>query len=157
MLDARLALVTLVVVPVVAVVAVCFQKRILAGYRTVRKTNSQITGAFNEGIMGARTTKTLVREGANFGEFPQLTRIMRSSSVRAAVLRALFYPIVKSGRGGFGAGDLEGRQDVFRVPGCSSVRFRRLYRMRPAFSSRSATSPASLPTCSRRRPRRSAW
>ena len=96
MLDVRMALMVLCVMPVIAVVAVWFQKRILAGYRIVRKTNSQITGAFNEGIMGAKTSKTLVREEANCREFSVLTGTMRTASVRAAVLSALFLPIVVS-------------------------------------------------------------
>ncbi|MBQ8108787.1 MAG: ABC transporter ATP-binding protein [Clostridia bacterium] len=96
MLNARMALLVLSVVPIIAVTAVWFQKRILAGYRVVRKTNSQITGAFNEGIMGAKTSKTLVREEANCKEFAVLTGTMRSASIRAAVLSALFLPIVTS-------------------------------------------------------------
>ena len=95
-LDARMALLVLSVVPIIAVAAVWFQKRILAGYRIVRKTNSQITGAFNEGIMGAKTSKTLVREEANCREFSVLTGTMRTASIRAAVLSALFLPIVTS-------------------------------------------------------------
>ena len=62
----------------------------------MRKTNSRITGAFNEGIMGAKTTKTLVREEANMQEFGELTHEMRRSSVRAASLNALYLPIVIS-------------------------------------------------------------
>ena len=96
LLNVRMALRVLSVVPVIAAAAVWFQKRILAGYRIVRKTNSQITGAFNEGIMGAKTTKTLVREEANCEEFAQLTGTMRAASIRAAVLSALFLPIVTS-------------------------------------------------------------
>lgn len=96
MLDARMALLVLSVVPIIAVAAVWFQKRILAGYRVVRKTNSQITGAYNEGIMGAKTSKTLVREQANCEEFAALAGTMRKASVRAAVLSALFLPIVTS-------------------------------------------------------------
>ena len=94
MLNWRLALLVVAVMPVIAVIAVWFQKRILAGYRVVRKTNSQITGAFNEGIMGAKTSKTLVREKANCEEFGVLTRTMKEASIRAAVLSALFMPIV---------------------------------------------------------------
>ena len=93
-LNWKLALLVLSVVPIIAVAAVWFQKRILEGYRTVRKTNSKITGAFNEGIMGAKTSKTLVREEANCAEFSELTRTMRTSSIRAAVLSSLFMPIV---------------------------------------------------------------
>lgn len=95
-LDWKMSLVVLSVVPIIAVISVYFQKKILASYREVRKTNSKITGAFNEGIMGAKTTKTLVREEANFGEFTQLSSSMKASSIRAAVLSALFMPIVMS-------------------------------------------------------------
>ncbi|MDR0898710.1 MAG: ABC transporter ATP-binding protein/permease [Oscillospiraceae bacterium] len=92
----KLALVVMAVLPVLAVVSWYFQKRILKSYREVRKTNSQITGAFNEGIMGAKTTKTLVREAGNYEEFTVLTRKMHASSVRAATLSAIYLPIVIS-------------------------------------------------------------
>ncbi|MCE5342242.1 MAG: ATP-binding cassette domain-containing protein, partial [Eubacteriales bacterium] len=99
-LNWKLALVVLAVVPIIAFIAGYFQKRILASYREVRKINSQITGAFNEGIMGAKTTKTLVREEANAEEFTELTTSMRRSSMQAAITSATFLPIVVS-LGGF--------------------------------------------------------
>ena len=46
--------------------------------------------------MGAKTTKTLVREEKNMEEFTDLTRDMRKFSVRAASLSALYLPIVVS-------------------------------------------------------------
>lgn len=95
-LNWRLALIVLAVVPVIALVAGYYQKRILASYREVRKINSKITGAFNEGIMGAKTTKTLVREQANTEEFTQLTDGMCKASVQAAITSATFLPIVVS-------------------------------------------------------------
>ncbi len=116
----KMALLVLAVIPIVAVLAAYFQKRILASYREVRKTNSKITGAFNEGIMGAKTTKTLVREDANFEEFQELTHTMRNSSVRAAVISATFYPIVMS-LGGFATAYLlwKGGYDVFTTQAVS--------------------------------------
>ena len=63
-------------------------------YRCVRKMNSKITGAFNEGITGAVTTKTLVTEEDNLEEFSHLTREMRDGSVRASVINAIYYPII---------------------------------------------------------------
>lgn len=90
----KLALLVLVVIPPLAVICMYFQKRILKQYRNVRKQNSRITGAFNEGIMGAVTTKTLVREGRNFSEFKEETYSMKKASIRAAVLSAMFTPIV---------------------------------------------------------------
>lgn len=90
----KLALLVLVVIPPLAIICMYFQKRILKQYRNVRKQNSKITGAFNEGIMGAVTTKTLVREERNFSEFKEETSGMKKASIRAAVLSAMFTPIV---------------------------------------------------------------
>ena len=89
-----LGLIVLAVVPALAVASAYFQKRILKAQREVRKTNSKISGAYNEGIVGAKTTKTLNREGANLEEFQGLTGRMRSSSIRAALFSAVYLPIV---------------------------------------------------------------
>ena len=90
----KLGLVTLTVLPPLAVISVYFQRRILRQHRIVRKQNSRITSAFNEGIMGAVTTKTLVREEKNFEEFKAEASTMKKASIRAAVLSAMFTPIV---------------------------------------------------------------
>ena len=74
MLDLRLALMVMVIVPVIAVLTTYFQKRILFWNRKVRSINSRITGAFNEGIMGAKTSKTLVIEDKNTHEFSELMK-----------------------------------------------------------------------------------
>ena len=95
-LSPRLALVVLSVMPVIAVVTMILQKKILKNYREVRKTNSRITGSFNEGIMGAKTTKTLVREEENAREFVHLTDTMKKRSIHAALLSALLFPVVMS-------------------------------------------------------------
>lgn len=93
-LNARLALIVLSVVPLLAVISLIFQKLILKGFRDIRKTNSKITGAFNEGIMGAKTSKTLVREERNLEEFQSMTGDMRTSSIRVAVLSSIYMPVV---------------------------------------------------------------
>ncbi len=90
----KLALMALAVVPVMFVIANYFQKRILIKYRDVRKINSQITGAFSEGISGAKTTKTMVLEDYHYHEFTDLTRSMRQKSVNAAYFNAVFFPII---------------------------------------------------------------
>jgi len=92
----RLGLAVMAVLPPLALISVWFERRILMAWRSVRKTNSRITGAFNEGIMGAKTTKTLVREEMNIEEFDGMTAEMRKSSVRAASLNALYLPLVIS-------------------------------------------------------------
>ena len=95
-LNWRLSLVVLLVLPPLAVISWKFQKGILNAYRQVRKRNSQITAGFNEGINGAKTTKTHVRENMNVEEFNEVAGQMRDASVRAATLSALFLPIVVS-------------------------------------------------------------
>lgn len=88
-----LALIVMAIVPPLVVASIWFQRRILRLQRDVRKTNSRITSAFSEGIMGAMTTKTLVREQANFDEFSQLTGNMKRLSVKSAVLSAIYMPV----------------------------------------------------------------
>ncbi len=95
-LNWKLALVVMLVLPPLAVISWKFQREILSAYRSVRKRSSQITAGFNEGINGAKTTKTLVREEMNIEEFDEVAQDMRKSSVRAATLSALFLPIVVS-------------------------------------------------------------
>ena len=90
----KLTLLAMAVTPVLAAVSFFFQKVILKSYRKVRKTNSRITGAFNEGIMGAKTTKVLVLERENLKAFGKLTDRMYGSSVKAAVFSALYLPVV---------------------------------------------------------------
>ncbi|MBR5868551.1 MAG: ABC transporter ATP-binding protein [Clostridia bacterium] len=90
----RLALMLIATTPFIAVISYFFQKVILKNYRLVRSANSKITGAFNEGIMGAKTTKTLVQEEANNKEFYGLTENMQTHSVKAAVFSAIYWPII---------------------------------------------------------------
>ena len=90
----QLGLIVLCVAPILAALCVFFQRKILRQQRLVRAANSRITGAFNEGIMGAVTTKTLVREEAGCEEFRSLTGGMKQAAVRAALWSALFMPIV---------------------------------------------------------------
>ncbi len=94
LLDWRLALIAMIVVPPLAAVSMYFQKRLLKSHREIRKQNSRITGGFNEGIMGAKTSKTMRREDKNLEEFTELTSGMYKASVRAAVLSALYLPAV---------------------------------------------------------------
>jgi ATP-binding cassette subfamily B protein len=91
----KLALVVLAILPILVGVAIQFQKKILVEFRKVRKTNSKITGAYNENISGVRVVKALGREDENLAEFSQLTGEMYKAGYRAAWLSALFLPAVQ--------------------------------------------------------------
>lgn len=71
-MNLRLGLIALIAFPVVIAMTIHFQKKMLRTQREIRRLNSVITGEFNEGIMGARTTKTLLREKENELEFLKL-------------------------------------------------------------------------------------
>ena len=86
----QLALCVLLVVPAVVLASAYFQKKLVVLHREVREQNSRITGAFNEGITGAPTVKTLVLEDRMGREFDTLTSDMRTVSVRAMHFRGLF-------------------------------------------------------------------
>ncbi len=94
LLNFKLAIITLTVVPILAIVSTYFQKRILNAQRKVRKINSHITAQYNEGISGAKTTKILSRENINLLEFSSLTESMKAESIKAAFISSLYIPIV---------------------------------------------------------------
>ena len=89
-----LALVITVLTPILFVVCMYFRKTILVSYRKVRKINSQITGSYNEGILGSKTTKTLVLEESRNKEFKELCTNMKRSSIKAIVRTSLIWPVI---------------------------------------------------------------
>jgi ATP-binding cassette subfamily B protein len=91
----RLGLAVLLIVPVLIIIAVQFRKKILVEFRSSRRANSKITGAYNENIQGVRVVKALGREDENLVEFQELTDKMYRASYRAAWLSALFLPAVQ--------------------------------------------------------------
>ncbi len=91
----QLALGVMLVIPVLVIIAVWFEARILDEYRESRKANSKITGSFNENITGVRVVKALGREAENLREFGVLTDTMYRASFKAAWLSAMFLPAVQ--------------------------------------------------------------
>ena len=93
-LNWKLALIVLVIVPPLIWVSRFFQVRLLRTSRALRKANSHTTAAFNEGIVGVRTSKSFVREDRNLQEFRELTDQMYRHAVSNALYSALFLPVV---------------------------------------------------------------
>jgi ATP-binding cassette subfamily B protein len=91
----RLALIVLGILPILVVVAAQFKKKILVEFRLVRKLNSKVTASYNENITGVRVVKALRREEENLKEFGELSGEMYRASYRAAWLSALFLPSVQ--------------------------------------------------------------
>ncbi|HMR98121.1 MAG TPA: ABC transporter ATP-binding protein [Anaerolineales bacterium] len=91
----KLALIVFTIIPLMIFIAIKFRQFILVEYRVSRRTNSKITGAFNENFQGVRVVKALLREDENTKEFQELTTKMYKASYRAAWLSALFLPTVQ--------------------------------------------------------------
>ncbi|MBR5284417.1 MAG: ABC transporter ATP-binding protein [Clostridia bacterium] len=94
MVNARLAFIVLAIVPPIALITFFFQSRILEANREIRSVNSKLTGAYNEGITGAKTSKTLVIEDRISNEFEDLTQEMYRANYYSAKLNAIFLPLI---------------------------------------------------------------
>jgi len=92
----KVALVVLLILPLLILVCRYFQVRLLLTSRALRKANSQTTAAFNEGITGVRTTKSMVREEKNLEEFKHLADSMYGHALSNQLYEAMFLPIVLS-------------------------------------------------------------
>ncbi len=93
-IDLKLAMWVIVIVPITALGAAFFQKKLVMLNRKIREVNSKITGNFNEGITGAKTTKTLVIEKKMEESFEETTDEMYKTSVRAGHYRSLFASMI---------------------------------------------------------------
>ena len=93
-LNWKLALLIIAVVPVIALLTLYFQKKILHINRKARRINAEITRHYNEGISGAKTSKTLVIEDQNTQAFREVTSRMRATMVRGVLLNAVYVPII---------------------------------------------------------------
>ena len=89
----KLAILVCATIPVMALITWLFQKRILIVNRVIRKLNSKMTGAMNEGITGARTVKVLVSEKQSLGEYSSITDEYRRHANHMARLRSVFIPL----------------------------------------------------------------
>ncbi|MFH0767651.1 MAG: ABC transporter ATP-binding protein [Bacillota bacterium] len=90
----KLALIITIILPIMLTVAYIFRKLILKQHRIARKHNSQLTAQYNEGFLGAKTTKSLSIEESNFMEFSETAHKLKRASVKAVISSALFSSII---------------------------------------------------------------
>lgn len=95
-INAKLALIVLLSLPVMIFAAFKFRVKIYHHYRLSRKANSRMTASLNENITGVRVVKALRREDRNLGDFKVLSNNMYTSSYRAAFLSAIFLPTIQT-------------------------------------------------------------
>ncbi|MDP3879852.1 MAG: ABC transporter ATP-binding protein [Dehalococcoidales bacterium] len=95
LLNARLALLTLTVVPALAIVTLIWQKYARRAFIRVRQAIATVNAQLQEGISGVRVTQSLSREGVNFERFDNVNRAHLDANVDAARLEALMMPAVQ--------------------------------------------------------------
>ncbi len=93
-LNAQLALILLLIVPCIAILTTYFQNKVLHWNRKIRRINSQITSAYNEGITGVKTSKSMVIEKENETQFFEKTMEMHRAASRSARLNAVYIPLI---------------------------------------------------------------
>jgi len=94
-LNWRLALLTLTVVPVLAIVIIVWQKYARRAFINVRRAIAVVNAALQEGISGVRVIQSLSREEESFEEFDAVNRAHLNANIRAVRLEALMMPIVQ--------------------------------------------------------------
>ncbi|MGY5855214.1 MAG: ABC transporter ATP-binding protein, partial [Candidatus Thorarchaeota archaeon] len=93
--DARLALASLSVVPVLLITTLYFRKRLREAYRTTRKTISSVTANYAESISGAKVTKSFARERISAEIFDGLNKADYEANVAAGKAQATFFPGIR--------------------------------------------------------------
>ncbi|MCL2496965.1 MAG: ABC transporter ATP-binding protein/permease, partial [Clostridiales bacterium] len=94
LLNVRMALIVLAIIPIFVVITIIFQPKLLKANHQMRQANAKITSSFNENINGAKTSKTLAIEDKNSAEFSAITSEMYMASLKQTRLNAVFLPLI---------------------------------------------------------------
>ena len=93
-LDWRLALATLLVVPFMTLATAIFRTRSARAYAAVRERLGLVTATLAEDIAGMRVVQAFTRERANMRNFEQVTARYRDANMETVVLNGLYFPFV---------------------------------------------------------------
>lgn len=93
-LDWRLALATLAVIPLMSIATVIFRVRSTRAYRAVRERLGLVTATLAEDIAGMRVVQAFTREDANTRNFKAVSDRYRDSNMETVVLNGLYFPFV---------------------------------------------------------------
>jgi ABC-type multidrug transport system fused ATPase/permease subunit len=93
-LDPRLALVTLTVIPFMIIATVLFRQRSARAYASVRERLGLVTATLAEDIAGMRMVQAFVREQRATENFRSVALDYRESNMQTVVLNGLYFPFV---------------------------------------------------------------
>jgi len=93
-LDPRLALATLAVIPLMIVASALFRSRSARAYSSVRERLGLVTATLAEDIAGMRMVQAFVREERATENFRTVALDYRESNMQTVVLNGLYFPFV---------------------------------------------------------------
>jgi ATP-binding cassette, subfamily B, bacterial len=93
-LDWRLALATLAVIPLMAIATVIFRVRSTRAYRDVRERLGLLTATLAEDIAGMRMVQAFTREQQSIENFRSVAERYRDSNMQTVVLNGWYFPFV---------------------------------------------------------------
>jgi ATP-binding cassette subfamily B protein len=94
LLNWRLALISLIVLPVMAVATAFFQRAMRLAFRQVRQSLARINAYLNEQITGILVTQLFNREERSRMRFDELSRDYQNAQFRSLMAFAIFFPVV---------------------------------------------------------------
>ncbi len=93
-LDPRLALATLIVIPFMVIASALFRSRSARAYSSVRERLGLVTATLAEDIAGMRMVQAFVREQRATENFRSVALDYRDSNMQTVVLNGLYFPFV---------------------------------------------------------------
>ena len=94
-LSPLLTLVALVVLPLIVIASVIFQRNVRASYRDVRKYLSRMNSFLQENISGMETVQVFNRRKRNFDQFAAINQDFMEANMRSVMNFAFFLPTVE--------------------------------------------------------------
>jgi ABC-type multidrug transport system fused ATPase/permease subunit len=94
-LNAKLALLTFTVLPVLGIIVFIWQKYARRAFIRVRQAIAVVNDQLQEGISGVRVIQSLSREDINIGQFDDVNKAHLDANISAAKLQAFMMPTVQ--------------------------------------------------------------
>jgi ATP-binding cassette subfamily B protein/subfamily B ATP-binding cassette protein MsbA len=94
-LNARLALVSFVVIPLIVYVTMYFRIKVRDAFRLVRLRIAKINASLQENISGMRVVQMFTRESENYRRFAKINHDYFLANMRQIVIFAIFRPLIE--------------------------------------------------------------
>ncbi len=94
-LNWKLALLTMVVIPILFVATIIFRNKVRASFRRVRTRIAKLNAFLQEHIAGMWVVQSFVAENRTFGKFDFLNADLRNNHLKTVFYFAVFFPVVE--------------------------------------------------------------